>query len=176
MSIRSGGDVILACNMARDLGTMALKYVELFRKHINGENGLTIPDGDLFVRFGPQTKEGWLQLDIYKKSEVVSPSSNIYESSGYGSGYADDEGEPGYGRGYADDDGSSSYYRTVHSRHNVYDSVGMQIPLSNFLRDDLADYFAQREIKIRAEKAEAKRLAEIAELEEKLKLLKGNRE
>lgn len=82
MTLRTEGDIVLAVNMARDLTHLVVAYLNIWRKHANGKNGVTVPSEPYSVVFG-QAQEGRVVAVIVHTQTVTWQEPIYYDVDSY---------------------------------------------------------------------------------------------
>lgn len=157
MSIRTESDIIWAANSSRELSTMVVDYLKLYRAYVNGSN-VTIPSDNFYITFPKQLQENYLLVDMFWTKH------DITEYNTYTPRYSA-ENDPdfdyfveGYGGGQVEYDTST---HKVHTESK--ETLSLRIPMNHLLmsRAKQVEYFTAQAAKIEAECKEAAKNAKI---------------
>lgn len=160
MTIRTEGQIVGAANAAQDLTNIVVAYLELYRKHAQGLNGVKVPDEEYTVIFRPILKEGYLPVTLVYTKTTTWRKATHYDVN-------DDMFDERLGA-----DNVSGY--TV-ERDTDTEEYGLSIPFKALLRtkeqmeQDIKAYAAREQAALK----EKQRLAEIAQHEAAIAKLKG---
>jgi len=155
MTFRTIGSLVGAANAARDLTNLVVAYLNLWRQHANGMNGVTIPDENYTVVFQPP-REDALAFTVAWTRTVTWTTPTYYDVD--------------------DDYFVESYSPTANiSGEETHSELRVEernfiIPYSALLRSeaDMKAHVLATAARIRAQEAEAERQREIAALQAKL--------
>lgn len=155
MFLRSESDFVWAANAAHDLAAIVSAYLTLFRKHINGSNDVYITDEPFAVTFTPSTKEGNITINLWWTAHHSTEVTQYYD---------------------VDDDMFSEHWGAdnlcgVSIQHSTSrENMQLNIPIQHLMRNEenMKADFVSREAKMKSDKAEARRVARIAELKSEL--------
>lgn len=160
MTIRTEGQIVGAANAAQDLTNLVVAYLELYKKHAQGLNGVKIPTEKYTVIFRPILKEGYLPVTLVYTKTTTWRRATHYDVD-------DDMFDERLGA-----DNISGY--TV-ERDTDTEEYGLAIPFNVLLRsrEDMERDIITFAAKKRAEIKEAERQAEIARHEAAIAKLKA---
>ena len=155
MLLRSESDFIWTTGAAYDLSCIVTTYLKLYRKHLNGENKLYIPKEEFAVTFLPSTMERCITVALWWTAHYSTEVTQYYD--------ADDDN---FSEAWGSDNSCGVSIAHSESKENMR----LHIPISHLMRneDQMKADFVARESKVKADKAEAARLARIASLKAEL--------
>lgn len=157
---RSEGDLVLAANQAQDLSSLVRAYLEMYKKHAQGINGVKIPTSRYDIVFMPLKFEHEIAVKlVFSRTETWT--------------------EPVYYD--VDDDNFSESWGSDNVSHHVTksstnpDEIVIRIPCSHLLlaQEQMEDLIIKQAAKYRADEAEQQRLDEIKRHEAEIERLKG---
>lgn len=159
MTFRTEGDLVYASNQAQALTNLCTAYLELWRVHANGKNGVTVPRTPYTLVFRPMT-EGYIHLVI------VSTRTEYWEEPEY---YDVDSDY------FSESWGSSNISGYTTCSQEVIDECGVKIAFSALLlsRTDMEASVKKVAANIAKRQAEEKKANDIAALEKQLNELKA---
>jgi hypothetical protein len=79
MTIRSESQIMAAANAAQDLTNLVVAYLELYKRHAQGLNGVTVPTEPYTVVFRPMHHEGMLAVALVYTKTVTWDEPIYYD-------------------------------------------------------------------------------------------------
>jgi hypothetical protein len=159
--IRTEADVSRAYCYTADLAKMLHNYFDLWRKHCNGINNITIPKGKFWVQVLRMTSETMLQVRVVFITKVEH--SQEYRTPIYDLGASEADGPDGV---LYYDEGVNTWYE------DLLDGIRVEVSVPSLLRDDLENHLKELRCDHDERECEKARLQEIQTLEKRLSELK----
>jgi hypothetical protein len=159
MTIRTEAQIVLAANLAQDLTNLVVAYLELWRQHAQGVNGITVPDEPYTVVFQPLRSE-FLHFKLVHTQTVTWEEPVYYDvDSDY----------------FQESWGASNLSHHVSRWRKEIREHGLGIPFKVLLqaRGQMEGSIKAVAAAVHAEEEERARLARIAELQAEIDQLKG---
>jgi hypothetical protein len=159
--IRTEEDVIRAYGYVADLSKLLVNYFQLWRKHCNGINNITIPEGKFWVQVLRPVSETVLSVRVVYITKVEQ--SQEYRTPIYDLGASEADGA----------DGVLYYDEGVNTWHeDLLDGLRVNVSVPSLLREDVEAHLIELRRDHTEREREKARLQEIATLEERLSELK----
>lgn len=160
MTFRTDGQIILAVNLATDLTNLVKSYLELWKKHANGINGVWVPSDEYTVIFKPTKQDGFLSivLSYTRTSHWEEPTYCDVDSDYFSESYG----------------GSSNVSGSISRSEDYHEEKGFQIPFTSLLRtfEGMEENIKKFAAENKRKEDELVRARKIKELEDELKELK----
>lgn len=158
MLLRTEGDFIYATNIAYDLAGVVTTYLNLWRDHINGFNGVTIPKYEYAVTFKPAKKPGTIAVVIHWTDQRTYTETLYHDvDSDY----------------FSEAWGSDNSYGSTSHTEPYPDSRSFNIPVSHLMMDQalMLKYFEDKSVEIATFKEELARQKRVDQLTKELAAL-----
>jgi hypothetical protein len=159
MLIRSEGDIVLACNLSKDLTQIIGKYLELRRKIADGVNGIRLyPNFDLVLQ--TPKEQGWISVKIVQTNTYYKWVPTYYDVD-------DDRFQEGFGA----NNESGGYNETFNDLKESFLSIPMRIAFMN--EEQMIEYIKGEKSRYEKRIAEERRKNKIAQLKSELNQLES---
>jgi hypothetical protein len=162
MTLRTEADISRAYCYTTDLAKMLHDYFVLWRRHCNGINDITVPEGKFWVQVLRLKSETVMQVRLVYISKVEH--SREYKTPIYDLGASESDGPDGL---LYYDEGVNTWYE------ELLDGLRVDVSVPSLLRSDLEDHLKELRRDHDEQAKETARLKEIEELENRLNQLKN---